>query len=249
MFNDSLQKGFRSEESSILDLTQTLEEGIPLAGMLPPFHLKGLSRTSAGQSLNVGGLELSEHTGTHMDVPFHVYHDGNTVEMAPPDVLVGPISVYDFSNIPVEKGICKQDLLDDEKRTGISAKEGDVVLLHTGHYKYWSPTPEGQAYLKNRPFLTTDLADELVSRRVKAVGMDMGGPDPLGGVGHPVHKILLGAGIYIIESLREIIKVPPKGYVFLGFPLLIKGGSGSPIRALAVSQSYLLKLVDRARSN
>jgi len=235
------------EKVSLFDLTQILEEGIPLAGMLPPFQLKGLSRISAGQSLNVGGIELSEHTGTHMDVPFHVFQDGNTTEKVAADVLVGPIVVYDFSDVPVEKGIDKNDLLEKERTLGIKAEEGDVVLMHTGHYNYWSATPEGQAYLKNRPFLTNDLANEFVGRRIKALGMDMGGPDPLNGKGHPVHEILLGAGIYIVESLREINKVPSHGYTFLGFPLRIKGGSGSPIRAVAVSQRYLLNLVKQTK--
>ncbi len=247
MLNNNSQT-YNQDSPLIIDLSQTLEEGIPLAKMLPPFQLRGVSRINAGQNLNVSVMELSEHTGTHMDVPNHVYEHGKTVDEVAPDILVGPILVYDFSSVPVEKGISRHDLLEYEQRVNIKAKEGTVVLLYTNHDRLWNTTPSGQAYLQNRPYLTNDLANEFVDRHIKAVGMDMGGPDPLGGSGHPVHEILLGAEVYIIESLRDIKRVPQRGYTFLGFPLLIKNGSGSPIRALAVSRKYLQNLVHLAEN-
>lgn len=230
----------------IIDLSQALEAGIPLAHVLPPFGIEQYLSQTKGDVVNCLLLHLSDHTGTHCDSPRHVFPDGVTIDRMPADLLVGPIELYDFSAIERAAGITARDLMDLEARRGRKAGRGSVVLLRTDHSKRWAPTPEGEAYLKDRPFVCLDAAQYLIERQVKAVGLDTGGPDPLGG-SLSVHAHLLGHGVPVIESLCNLDLIPAQGeYFFLGFPLKIRGGTGSPIRAVAVSRSYLLGLLGLA---
>ncbi|MGE5542817.1 MAG: cyclase family protein, partial [Bacillota bacterium] len=169
--------------------------------------------------------------------------DGATIDELPADVLIGPIVLYDFSSIERGAGIAAEDIRRYEEASGIRATEGSVALIRTDHSRFWSPTESGQAYLKDRPFVKEDAAQYLVDSGIKALGIDVGGPDRLGG-SLDVHKLLLAQGVYIIESLCNLDRIRPGDrYFFLAFPLKIRHGTGSPVRAIAVSDEYLAALL------
>ena len=232
------------EETSqpVIDLTQMLEEGIPLAHVLPAIEMQPVLSQAKGDLVNCHSMVLSEHTGTHFDVPRHIDREGATLDDFDPASLCGPIIKFDVESRP--KGLeIDLDLIKYVQRNdGLEIIKGSVALLNTGHSKLWSATAKGEAYLKNRPFLSVGAAQYLVDQGVRAVGIDVGGPDQLGG-DLAIHRLLLTQGVYIIESLCNLDAVPRTGYLFMAFPLKIRRGTGSPIRALAVPPQFLERLI------
>jgi len=227
---------------SIIDLTQTIEEGIPLAHVLPAIKMDPVLSQAKGDPVNCYSIALSEHTGTHFDVPRHVYLEGETLDEFEPTSLCGPIIKFDVESRPKGLEIDLDLIKYVQQDHGLKIVKGSVVLLNTGHSKLWTNTPNGEAYLKNRPFLSTQAAQYLVDWGVTAVGIDVGGPDQLGS-NLPIHRLFLKQGVYVIESLCNLDAVPNTGYLFMAFPLKIRRGSGSPIRALAVSPEFLERLI------
>jgi arylformamidase len=224
----------------VIDLSQTLEEGIPLAHVLPPIKMSPVLSREKGDPVNCYAMVLSEHTGTHFDVPRHVDSSGATLDDYEPTSLCGPLVRIDVLKRP--RGLEIDRNLIEKVLPAKAACKGAVVLLNTGQSKLWKNTPEGEAYLKNRPYLSTEAAQYLVDQGAKAVGVDVGGPDQIGS-DLPVHKLLLKQGVFIIESLCNLDHVPETGYLFMAFPLKIGKGSGSPIRALAVAPQFLKELI------
>ncbi len=231
------------EKPLVIDLTQTLEENIPLAQILPPLRTNWVLSQQRGDFVNCQSLILSEHTGTHMDVPRHIQKNGKTVDNLPPTVLCGPILKFDLTYQRKVSKIDLESIRHIEKKNRMKTQKGSIILLHTGHSRLWRTGEKGKAYLKDRPYISFEAAHYFIGKGIRAIGMDMGGPDPLGS-NLPIHKLLLGKEVFIIESLCNLDKIPAKGYIFMGVPLKIKGGTGSPIRALALSPLFLKKLID-----
>ncbi len=229
----------------VIDLTQALEPGIPLAHVLPPFDAQWVLDQDKGDPVNCMSFHLSEHSGTHMDVPRHVLKSGDSLDAFAPTLLCGPVIRLDVTNRPkgleIDLALVKQAL----QREKIDRLKGAVVLLHTNHSLLWQTGPEGQKYLAQRPYVAPETAQYLADQGIRALGVDVGGPDPLGG-SLAVHRLLLERKIFIIESLCHLDQVPPRGYLFLGFPLRLKAGTGSPIRALAVAPEFLRDLAGQA---
>lgn len=112
-------------------------------------------------------------------------------------------------------------------------REGDVVLFCTGHSRHWDKRPDGMAYLQDRPWIDPAATQYLIDKKIKAIGIDVGGPDPLG-AGHIVHDLLLSHEILIVETLTNLSAVVNKEFLFLAFPLKLTGTSGAPLRAVAM---------------
>jgi kynurenine formamidase len=241
-----MRNGSTVEENDVIDLTHTIQPGIPVAHILPALTMRFVLSQSRGDPVNCQLITLTEHTGTHFDVPRHVDSAAPALDEFLPAAICGPIIRLNMEKQRRGLAIDVSRLEHAEIESGTKIASGSVVLLHTGHSKLWRADDAGQEYLNDRPFLTLEAASRLVERRVKAIGLDVGGPDPLGS-DLPVHKLLLAKGILIIESLRNLDMVPSVGYIFMAFPLKIRGGTGSPIRAVAVSPRFLERLASEAR--
>ena len=99
--------------------------------------------------------------------------------------------------------ITADDVKEAEAKAFREIQAGDVVLLATNHSRLWRETPEGYEYLKNRPWIDPSAAEYFVEKGIKAIGIDVGGPDPLGGT-HIIHEMLLSRDILITESLCNL---------------------------------------------
>ena len=93
--------------------------------------------------------------------------------------------------------------------------------------------PEGTGFLEDWPGLGGDAAGYLVEKGVSLVGCDTLAVDAFGSEENPAHYALLGNEVYIVENLNNLDKLPPWS-LFMAFPLKVKGGSGSPVRAVAL---------------
>jgi arylformamidase len=176
---------------------------------------------------NLTSITMGSHTGTHVDAPKHFIRDGIGIDLIPPSRLIGDAYVADFSNKPIGSGITADDFRRLERGFG----PDDMVVCYTGCSEHWGE----DSVTTNYTYLTKDAADYLVSRRVRAVGIDFlsiekfRAPEPV------AHKTLLGNGIFIVESLSNALKQ------FLGnrilmvcMPIKLKDGDGAPARVAAV---------------
>ena len=184
---------------------------------------------------------MTTHTGTHIDVQAHFIPGGKTIENYPIESFMGDGVVLDLSWKKPGEEISVEDLKKYEK----DIREGDVVMLCTKWDKKDRYTGE---YLFEWPHLGIDSAKYLVSRRIKAVGIDAlsigGWMDTVPGHGPvaksspvEVHRILLGADIIIIEELRgleEVLDGRETARAFFVFaPLKLSDAEGPPCRAFA----------------
>lgn len=182
-------------------------------------------------------LLINEHTGTHVDAPAHFMRDGHPqhrwMEEVDPTSLIGrgvalTVEPGDVS----DDGLYGLGVLERFEAANGPLQRDDIALFNTGWYKKWALKPESEDYLQGWPGPTEELALALVERGISGAGSDNIGFDKHGTDGFPAHYALLGNGILIMENLTNLDALPST-FQFLGVPLNIVGGSGSPLRALA----------------
>lgn len=160
-------------------------------------------------------LCISTHVGTHMDAPAHMIPNGKNI---------GEISLEKFSGHGVYIKVSNQkfDLAEIEK---IPIAEGDIVFFHTSmSEQYYLPE-----YFKNYPAIPESVADYLIKKKIKIVGVDACSPDY---APFAVHKMFLQEGILIIENLTNLTLLAGKKFKVYAFPLNI-ALDGSPVRVIA----------------
>ena len=173
------------------------------------------------EGANESKLDIYVHTGSHVDAPYHVLHDGKTIEKIGLDKFMGKAVVLDFTEI--KNSITKNHL----KNPKLKIQKNDIVLLKTKN-------KAGNAFNTNFTYLDKSGAEFLASKKIKAVGIDNLGIER-SQPKHETHKILLSKGIVIFEGL-DLSKVKQGRYFFHGLPLKIRKGDASPVRAVLVDK-------------
>jgi kynurenine formamidase len=114
--------------------------------------------------------------------------------------------------------------------------EGSIVLLSCGWAERWTTVHgvENQPYHGNNPGLSEEAASYLAERGVKLVGGDVPTVDVGSDHEEPAHRVLLPKGVLVLENAVNLDQVPPRGAFFVGLPLRILGGTGYPVRAIAL---------------
>lgn len=204
----------------IIDISRPIGPDTPVWPGDPPVVVEPVARVEAGDPADVSRLQLGTHTGTHVDPPAHFLPGGVTVDELPLHVLVGPAVVADLTGVPS---------IDSGALEGLGLAAGTVrLLLKTGREAggIAAGTASGGA-------LTAEGARWLVDRGVLLVGADTLSVEPETGT-YPVHRILLGAGVVIVESL-DLAAVAAGPYQLVCLPLRITGGDGAPARAVLMA--------------
>jgi len=227
----------------LVDLTHILEEGTPC--LLPYYHMVWTSR-KLGDPYNAYVLQIPEHHGTHVDAPFHA---GGKKWLDDLDLNVwhGPCRVIDLKAKKLGEETSALDIKRWEKTYG-SLCHGDIVLLQYGWDKRWPRKNERKkrghpiSFFRDFPGLSVEAADYLGKNQVKLVGTDTPTVDPVSafldsrnfGKTEPAHiKLLRERSIPVLEGLRNLSRLPPNGAYLFTFPLNLRRGSGSPVRAVA----------------
>jgi kynurenine formamidase len=169
---------------------------------------------------NISQVSIGTHQGTHLDAMYHFIDEGKTIDQMPLDWFYGEAHLLKIPKLANEE-ITIEDFLPYEHLLTPEAK----IIFSTGWYKHFNE----DNFFSDFPSLTQEAARFLVSKKIRLLGMDM--PTP-GKDWYELHHILLPAEIVVVESLTNLDEVPDK-FVFMGFPLNLKGGDGSPIRAVA----------------
>ena len=209
----------------IIDLTHEIEDGMPTfaAPWHPLAHVKQIGRIEL-EGRVTREICLGTHTGTHMDAPLHFIKKGNTIDRIPLEKIIGPVTIVDFSNFGKNEAVTAETL----KKLKLTPR----MIFKFCWSRHWGT----KKFFKDYPFFTTDAAEYLLSKKVELVGMDTPSPDDsrikLGGkVDSPVHKILLGKDVVLIEYLTNWDKIRDcAGWNILALPLKIKGADASPAR-------------------
>jgi kynurenine formamidase len=210
-----------------LDLSHTIEHGMTTYPGLPgPLICDFLSREASraryapGVEFHIGKIEMVSNTGTYVDSPFHRYAGGKDLSALPLESLAGLDAVLVEGN--------REGPVGPEAFAGRNLR-GKAVLVRTGWDVHWR-TPR---YLEGNPFVTAEAAEWLVERGAALVGIDSVNIDDLRDSARPVHSILLGAEIPIVEHLRGLGPLPAAGFKFTAVPPKVAGFGTWPVRAFA----------------
>ena len=206
----------------IYDITATVSSELPFYSENDPFDFRQVLQINAGALCNVSRVKMSVHTGTHADMPLHFVKDGKSCEDMPLDHFYGKAKLF---RLPINRDVTRKDL------EPLDISEGDIILLDTGQSSYMHKSELKKGYT----VLTTEAAEFLVSKKIKTIGIDYISIDEHNSPTFPVHKILLGAGVTILEGL-VLDNVPEGEYTISALPLKFKNGDGSPIRAILITE-------------
>jgi kynurenine formamidase len=211
-----------------------------------PFKLQQLAfgPTPGGWFYSAYAFSAPEHGGTHLDAPIHFSKTGVAADKLPLAQLIAPAVVIDVSakaRTNVDYRLTPADVADFERQHGKIAA-GTIVLLRTGWSTRW---PNKKAYLGDDtpndasklhfPSYGPDAAKVLVTeRRVAALGVDVASIDYGASTDFMVHRIAGGANVAGFENLTNLQDLPATGALVIALPMKIEGGSGGPLRAIAL---------------
>ncbi len=218
-----------------IDLSHTLEEGIPAWPTHARFSSTLYESQELGDVATHHGLTISEHTGTHMDAPLHFVPEGPAhygTDEIPLERLAGRAATIEATDLGSDDLLTVDHIASWEREHG-PIERGDRVLVRYGWDSRWTTGLEGRRFLEDWPGLSGDAAEYLVGKGVALVGCDTLAVDAAGSPENPAHHALLGNEVYVVENLKNLDRLPPFS-LFLALPLKIRGGSGSPVRAVAL---------------
>ena len=234
------------DERKLVDLTYPLDEQTVFWHTNKPFtwEKSAWGKTSGGYWYASGDFAMSEHGGTHIDAPIHFGEGRLAVDEIPVQKLIAPAAVIDVREAVEQDRDYRMTVSDIEaweSRHG-NVPQGAVVLMLTGWGRGWpdkqrylgSDTPSDPATL-HFPGYSKEAADFLVTQRnVSGVGIDTPSIDYGPSRDFIVHQIVNGANVYGLENIANLDRLPPKGAILLSLPIKIKGGTGGPVRIIAV---------------
>jgi kynurenine formamidase len=222
----------------VVDLSHDLEEHMPNYPTHSKFfHNLWGSYWHGGRSLTYQ-LVMNEHNGTHVDAPAHFISDAKpqahvTIERVPVTRLIGRGARLDCRAFKPGDYVTKDFVSAWEAGHG-ALQSGDIVLFDFGWAARWGLRPNDQRYLEDWPGVSMEAAVYLLGKSVAALGVDTLSPDPPAALAkNPIHPAVLEKQVLIIENLCNLDRLPDF-FLFLALPLKIRGGSGSPIRAVAL---------------
>jgi kynurenine formamidase len=237
-----------SRSAQIVDLSHPYDASAIFWPTAEPFRLEKVADgvTPAGYYYAANNFFSSEHGGTHIDAPVHFAQGHQTVDQIPLEKLLAPAVVVDVSvkaDQNADYQVTTDDILRWEQQNG-AIPEGAIVLLRTGFSARW---PDAARYLGTTergeqgaarlhfPGLSLDAARWLIANRtINAIGIDTASIDYGQSAMFEVHQLLYGRDIPAFENLAALDRLPARGATVIALPMKIKGGSGAPLRAIAI---------------
>ena len=232
--------------AKVIDLTYNFDEQTIYWPTAQPFKWEKESwgQSAGGWWYTAARYAASEHGGTHVDAPIHFGEGKASMDELPLQRLIGPAIKIDI------RKACDQDR--DYRLTvaDIQAWEKDygpipantIVLVQTGWGQFW---PDKKRYLGTDvkgdtanlhfPGIAKEAAEFLANeRRANGVGIDTASLDYGQTKDFIAHQVLNGANIYGLENVAFLERVPPTGATLIALPMKIKGGTGGPVRIIAL---------------
>jgi kynurenine formamidase len=233
---------------AIVDLTHPFDEQTIYWPTESGFALtsKHAAVTDKGYYYASNALCTPEHGGTHIDAPVHFWEGGASVDAIPLERLIGPAIVLDVreqARRNPDYRVSVDDFLAWERTHGI-VPAGAIVLIRTGFGARW---PDRKAYLGTDergpaavaklhfPGIDAEAAAWLAdTRKIGAVGLDTASIDHGPSERFETHVALFRRGVPAFENVANLERLPAKGFTVVALPMKIRGGSGGPLRIIAV---------------
>lgn len=210
----------------VIDLSHTLQNNMPVfPGDSAPVFQKAMTHDNDGAQ--VIRMDLATHHGTHLDCPLHFVADGDSTDSSAIENFLGKAYVADCSGFKSGETIPVSHL----QNLAINWDAIKWIIIYTGWYKHWG----SQKYFDHFPVLSVEAAQYLVDMGIKGIGLDVVSIDAIDSEDYPIHNIVLGNGLYIIENLTNLQSIQASHFMLSALPLKIKDGDGSPIRAVAIT--------------
>jgi arylformamidase len=211
-----------------IDLSHIIEDGMVTYKNFPaPIVCDWLSRVDSrsryesGTEFQIGKIEMVANTGTYIDSPFHRYADG---------IDISELALENLAAVE-----CVVIRIDDDV-TSIGPDcfneldfRGKAVLVNTRWDRHWRTDP----YFENHPHLVEASARRLIEGGAILVGIDSYNIDSVANPSRPVHTLLLGSGVPIIEHMCNLYQVPDTGALLTAAPVAVRGMGSFPVRAFA----------------
>jgi len=226
----------------LVDLSQEIYTGAPVWPGHPETKVTVVAtheetvasgRFTEGYSYTAEKIEMSTHGTTHVDSISHIdpSEDAPSIDEIPLEWFYTGGICLDLSHIPPRTEYTVADIQAALDKYGLEIKKGDTVLLYSGHYvRTWGT----DAYLTDYPGLGREAAEFIYGAGAVNIGQDAPSHDRGGTTSYPAHQVCREMQTLNIENLGDLRQVVGKRFQFVGLPLRIRNGSGSPIRAVAV---------------
>lgn len=210
----------------LIDLSNVYENEMSEALGHRPVRFNPVVSQHTGSHLTE--MDLSSHSGTHMDAPVHFIKGGKTIDSFPPDYFSGLAYV-----LPVDAGDFQEMGTDIFTGHEEQLKKADILFISTGWERKWKT----EDYTWKYPFLSREAGEKIVEYGFRFIGVDLISVDPSKRSGKrngsPAHEALLSNNVLVIENLTNLMGVRNKFLKIYAFPLNIKGCDGAPVRVVA----------------
>jgi kynurenine formamidase len=232
----------------IVDLSHPFDEHAIYWPTEPGFALEKVAEgvTPTGYFYAANRFAAAEHGGTHIDAPYHFSATGPTVDAIPLERLIGSGALVDVSQqcaADRDYLVTIEDFTNWESRNG-SLPDGAVVLINTGFGAQW---PDRERYMGTAelgvdavaklhfPGLDPEAARWIATeRKIGAIGLDTPSIDHGPSKEFKAHVVLFEHDIPAIENVANLSALPEKGFHVIALPMKIEGGSGGPLRIIAI---------------
>lgn len=204
------------------DITLTISPSLPVWPGDQSVKIDRVQEVSKGDPVTLSRMEISLHTGTHVDAPEHFLGNGKTTENLPLSALIGRVYVLHFpdADLITASMLEKAEIPPRTRR----------ILFKTRNSEYWAKKAPG--FQTDFVALSPDAAQFLVDRSFKLVGIDYLSVAPYQN-SHTTHEILLKAGVVILEGV-DLSMVSQGRYSLHCLPMKIADAEGAPVRAILV---------------
>ena len=233
--------------STLIDLTHPYDQDTVYWPTSPGrFELKTLHKgpTDGGYWYEANSFCTPEHGGTHLDAPVHFARGKWSVGEVPVERLIGPAAVIDVRAKAARDADYRLTLEDVERFEAKHGRipDGAVVVLDTGYAARWpnrlrylgDDTPGDASKLRFPSFGADAVRWLIAERKIDAIGVDTASIDPGSSKDFPVHRVAGAANVVGLENLTNVDQLPPLGAWIVALPMKIAGGSGAPLRAVAL---------------
>ncbi|NIV96501.1 cyclase family protein [candidate division KSB1 bacterium] len=205
--------------SEWIDISVPLRDGMVHWPGDPDVRIYRVSDIDKGDVANLSKLDMSAHTGTHMDGPLHFTKDGISLDQMPLSATIGPARVIEIQDT---------ESIKPEALIPYDIKRGERILFKTDNStRDWLNGP----FIEDFVYISTEAANFLTEHGVKTVGVDYLSVSGYNKNEVEVHQTLLQAGIWIIEGL-QLAQVEPGSYGLICLPIKILNSDGAPARAI-----------------
>lgn len=218
------------KQAELIDLSHTVaSDVVTYKGLPAPIICDYLSREASrkfyapGVEFQIGKIDMVANTGTYIDSPFHRYADGKDLSQ---------LELPQLANLPAVSVRCiGMQAIGPAQVPNHLDLAGKAILFETGWSQHWNTSQ----YFAGHPFLTEQAAQFLLNAKVALVGIDSHNIDDIQDLRRPVHSLLLGNDIPIVEHMTNLATLPDNGFRFFAVPVKVKGFGTFPVRAFALA--------------